>query len=64
MKKKETLNFRVPAEFKKKLADEANKERRSLTNYLEATLTRVWDEQEGASTSRAHQPTKQRRSSR
>jgi hypothetical protein len=64
MKKKETLNFRVPAEFKKKLVEEANKERRSLTNYLEATLMRVWDEQEGASTPRAHQATKERRSSR
>jgi len=46
MKKKETLNFRVPAEFKRKLIEEANKQRRSLTNYLEATLMEVWGKQE------------------
>jgi predicted HicB family RNase H-like nuclease len=44
MKKKETLNFRVSAEFKRRLIEEAEKERRSLTNYLEATLTKLWDE--------------------
>lgn len=46
MKKKETLNFRVPAEFKRRLIEEAGKERRSLTNYLEITLSRLWDESE------------------
>jgi predicted HicB family RNase H-like nuclease len=46
MKKKETLNFRVSAEFKRKLIEEAKKERRSLTNYLETTLTKLWDQQE------------------
>jgi len=44
MKKKETLNFRVSAEFKRRLIVEAERERRSLTNYLEATLTKLWDE--------------------
>ena len=44
MKKKETLNFRVSAEFKRRLIEEAERERRSLTNYLEATLTKLWDE--------------------
>jgi predicted HicB family RNase H-like nuclease len=44
MKKKETLNFRVSAEFKRRLVEEAGKERRSLTNYLEATLTKLWEE--------------------
>ena len=44
--KKETLNFRVSAEFKQRLIEEAGKERRSLTNYLETTLTRLWDEGE------------------
>jgi hypothetical protein len=48
MKKKETLNFRVPAEFKRKLIEEANKQRRSLTNYLETTLIEVWKNQEVA----------------
>jgi len=46
MKKKETLNFRVPAEFKRKLIEEANKQRRSLTNYLETTLMEVWKNQQ------------------
>ena len=44
MKKKETLNFRVSAEFKRRLIEEAEKERRSLTNYLETILTKLWDE--------------------
>jgi uncharacterized protein (DUF1778 family) len=46
MKKKETLNFRVSADFKRRLIEEADKERRSLTNYLETTLTKLWEEQE------------------
>ena len=46
MKKEQTLNFRVSAEFKRKLLEEAQKERRSLTNYLETTLTKLWAEQE------------------
>ena len=46
MKKKETLNFRVSPEFKQRLIKEAEKDHRSLTNYLEITLTRLWDEQE------------------
>ena len=49
MKKKETLNFRVPAEFKRRLVEEANKQRRSLTNYLETTLMAVWEKQETGS---------------
>jgi hypothetical protein len=44
--KKETLNFRVSAEFKQRLIEQAEKERRSLTNYLENTLTKLWDERE------------------
>jgi predicted HicB family RNase H-like nuclease len=46
MKKKETLNFRVSAEFKGRLIEEAKKEHRSLTNYLETTLTKLWEQQE------------------
>jgi predicted HicB family RNase H-like nuclease len=46
MKKKETLNFRVSAEFKRKLIEEAKKERRSLTNYFETALTKLWDQQQ------------------
>jgi predicted HicB family RNase H-like nuclease len=46
MKKRETLNFRVSTEFKRKLIEEAKKERRSLTNYLETALTKLWEQQE------------------
>lgn len=42
--KKETLNFRVSAEFKRRLIEEAAKERRSLTNYVENTFRKLWDE--------------------
>jgi hypothetical protein len=62
MKKKETLNFRVPPEFKRKLIEEANKQRRSLTNYLETTFMQVWEQQETASTPKAEQTMKQKRS--
>ena len=46
MKKKETLNFRVSAEFKRKLIEAAKKEHRSLTNYLQTALTNLWQQQE------------------
>lgn len=38
-----TLNLRVSPEFKKRLAEEAAKERRSVTNYVEVTLSDLWD---------------------
>jgi hypothetical protein len=44
MRKRETLNLRVSAVFKRKLSKEAKKERRSLTNYLEMTLEKLWQE--------------------
>jgi len=44
--KQETLNFRVSADFKLRLIEEAAKERRSLTNYLENTFLRLWDEKD------------------
>jgi hypothetical protein len=43
MRKTETLNLRVSTEFKRKLEDEAKKEKRSVTNYLEATLAKLWE---------------------
>jgi len=64
MGKKETLNFRVPAEFKRKLIHEANKQRRSLTNYLETTFMQVWEEQEAASTPKVQPASKQKRPSK
>jgi len=42
MRKTETLNLRVSAEFKRRLIQEAKKEKRSVTNYLEATLADLW----------------------
>lgn len=42
MRKTETLNLRVSPEFKRRLIEEAKKERRSVTNYLEVTLANLW----------------------
>jgi predicted HicB family RNase H-like nuclease len=42
MRKTETLNLRVSPEFKRRLVEEAKKEKRSVTNYLEATLASFW----------------------
>jgi hypothetical protein len=42
MRKTETLNLRVSPEFKHRLIEEAEKERRSVTNYLEVTLASLW----------------------
>jgi predicted HicB family RNase H-like nuclease len=42
MRKTETLNLRVSAQFKRRLMEEAKKEKRSVTNYLEATLASLW----------------------
>ena len=42
--KTETLNLRVSPEFKKRLAEEAAKVRRSITNYLEVAMTDLWEE--------------------
>ena len=46
MPKTETLNLRVSAEFKRRLMEEAAKEKRSVTNYLEATITAVWEQRQ------------------
>jgi predicted HicB family RNase H-like nuclease len=43
MHKTETLNLRVSPEFKRRLAEEAKKERRSVTNYIEAALSDYWN---------------------
>lgn len=42
MRKAETLSLRVSSEFKKRLFEEAKKDNRSVTNYLETTLTQFW----------------------
>jgi len=46
MPKTETLNLRVSPEFKRRVVVEAKKEKRSVTNYLEVTLTHLWKQQE------------------
>jgi predicted HicB family RNase H-like nuclease len=48
MAKTETLNLRVSPDFKRRLTEEAAKEKRSVTNYLESTLTRFWEERSKA----------------
>jgi len=42
MRKTETLNLRVSPQFKRRLTEEAKKEKRSVTNYLEVALSRIW----------------------
>lgn len=44
MRKAETLNLRVSTEFKRKLENEAKREKRSVTNYIETTLEKLWQE--------------------
>jgi predicted HicB family RNase H-like nuclease len=43
MRKTETLNLRVSVEFKRRLIEEARKEKRSVTNYIEAAITELWN---------------------
>jgi uncharacterized protein (DUF1778 family) len=50
MRKTETLSLRVSGEFKRRLAEAAKRERRSITNYLEATLEKLWSERSAAKT--------------
>ena len=50
MPKTETLNLRVSTEFKKRLMEEAAREKRSVTNYLEATITAVWEQRQNRNT--------------
>jgi predicted HicB family RNase H-like nuclease len=42
MLKTETLNLRVSADFKRRLIEEAKKEKRSVTNYIEVVITELW----------------------
>ncbi len=60
MAKKETLNLRVSAEFKRRLIDEARKENRSVTNYLETVLTTLWREHESTAPTISSKSTKKR----
>ena len=42
MTKTKTLNLRVSPKFKRRLVEEANKEQRSVTNYIEAVFSTYW----------------------
>jgi predicted HicB family RNase H-like nuclease len=46
MRKRKTLSLRVSAEFKKKLVEEAKREKRSVTSYIEVMLGKLWEEGE------------------
>ena len=54
MLKSETLNLRVSVEFKRRLIEEAEKEKRSVTNYIEAAMNELWS-QKASSTIRTKQ---------
>jgi predicted HicB family RNase H-like nuclease len=55
MRKSETLNLRVSLEFKRRLVQEAKKEKRSVTNYLEATLTQLWQQKDSTAAGKSRQ---------
>jgi predicted HicB family RNase H-like nuclease len=55
MPKTETLNLRVSPDFKRRLAEEAAKEKRSVTNYLEVVVTAFWDRRDSKA---KHRPDK------
>ncbi|MGB6474650.1 MAG: hypothetical protein WBF04_11285 [Candidatus Sulfotelmatobacter sp.] len=56
MAKTETLNLRVSADFKRRLTEEAAKEKRSVTNYLEVTLSELWEQQDSRTHHKAEKP--------
>ena len=46
MRKTQALSLRVSTEFKRRLIEEAKKDRRSIANYIEATLIKLWQEKD------------------
>lgn len=46
MPKRQTLSLRVSADFKRRLFEEAKKEKRSVTNYIEVALTKLWHKED------------------
>jgi predicted HicB family RNase H-like nuclease len=57
MRKTETMSLRVSSDFKRRLVEEAKKDKRSLANYIEATLTRLWQERDFDTTRRSKKST-------
>jgi predicted HicB family RNase H-like nuclease len=47
------LSLRVSTEFKRRLVEEARKDRRSVANYIEATLIKLWQEKDSETLRRA-----------
>ena len=60
MAKTETLNLRVSPEFKRRLAEEAVKEKRSVTNYLEVVLTELWNRRDSKTLARSEKQIRSR----
>jgi predicted HicB family RNase H-like nuclease len=58
MAKTETLNLRVSADFKRRLTEEAAKEKRSVTNYVEVILTDLWEQRESRTHPKGEKPTR------
>jgi hypothetical protein len=56
MAKTETLNLRVSADFKRRLTEEAAREKRSVTNYLEVKLAELWDQRDSQAQRKAEKP--------
>jgi predicted HicB family RNase H-like nuclease len=56
MAKTETLNLRVSADFKRRLNEEAAKEKRSVTNYLEVILAELWEQCDSRTQRKAEKP--------
>lgn len=50
MPKRQTLSLRVSADFKRRLFEAAKKDKRSVTNYIEVALTKLWHEEDSEST--------------
>jgi len=51
------MSLRVSSDFKRRLVDEAKKDKRSVANYIEATLTRLWQEKDFDATRRSKKST-------
>ncbi len=56
MGKTETLNLRVSSDFKRRLTEEAAKEKRSITNYLEVILSELWEQRDSRARRSAEKP--------
>ena len=56
MAKTETLNLRVSADFKRRLAEEAANEKRSVTNYLEVILTELREQRDSRAQRKVEKP--------